>query len=431
MDHLAAGERDIVSSDNPDTEILRQYIGDVNAVCDKLLKILESAQFLEDLTPQTKDMVMSVGEKLACLYMTAILQSRGLKAAYVDMSEILGTGTPRKAVLGEGFYEQLANAMGARVLSEGPDTVPVITGFFGKIPGGLLEEIGRGYTDLCAALVGIALKADELQIWKEVDGIFTADPRKVPTARLLDSVSPSEAAELTFYGSEVIHPFTMDQVIKAQIPIRIKNVKNPRNNGTVIIPDPRDHYRSPGSLFRDRSNSNLVPQSPIPKRPSAVTIKKGIAVLNVHSKKRTRAHGFLSSIFMCLDKHGLSVDLISSSEVHISLALHSEARLLSGGGQEEMKIESEALKACVEDLSVWGDIDLVPNMAIISLVGRHLRSHIGIAGRFFSTLGQHGINIEMISQGASEINISCVIEEREANRALNVVHTNLFTFLEN
>jgi aspartate kinase len=309
--------------------------------------------------------------------------------------------------------------------------VPVITGYFGKVPGGLLDQIGRGYTDLCAALVAVGVNARELQIWKEVDGIFTADPRKVPTARLLDSVTPSEAAELTFYGSEVIHPYTMDQVIKASIPIRIKNVMNPRNPGTVIYPDPIDDIRNkkPG-LFRNRSISNLAQQNK-PKRPTAVTIKPKITVLNVHSKKRTRAHGFLMSIFSTLDKHGLSVDLISSSEVHVSMALHSEGAMLSGQGEEEMKIENASLQGAVDDLSKWGDIDLVPGMAIISLVGRQLRSMVGISGRFFSTLGDHGINIEMISQGASEINISCVIEEREANRALNVVHTNLFTFLEN
>ena len=112
------------------------------------------------------------------------------------------------------------------------------------------------------------------------------------------------------------------------------------------------------------------------------------------------------------------------------MALHSEISLLSGQGEEEMKIESEALKGAVEDLSSWGDVDLVPGMAIISLIGRQLRNMVGISGRFFSTLGEQGVNIEMISQGASEINISCVIEERDANRALNVVHTNLFTFLE-
>lgn len=423
LDHVEAGKACL---DNG--AILERYAEEVNAVCDVLLRILESAQFLKAVTSQTMDMVMSVGEKLSCLYMTALLQHRGVNAAYVDLSEVIAF--PMMKGLDDDFYRNLARALGKRVLELGEDVVPVITGYFGKVPGGLLEQIGRGYTDLCAALVAVGLQARELQIWKEVDGIFTADPRKVPTAHLLDSVTPSEAAELTFYGSEVIHPFTMDQVIKASIPIRIKNVMNPRNKGTVIYPDPRDDIsnKRPG-LFRNRSVSNLS-QHDTPKRPTAVTIKPQITVLNVHSKKRTRAHGFLMSIFSTLDKHGLSVDLISSSEVHVSMALHSEGALLSGQGEEEMKIESEALQGAVNDLYKWGDVDLVGNMAIISLVGRQLRSMVGISGRFFSTLGDHGINIEMISQGASEINISCVIEEAQANRALNVVHTNLFTFLD-
>ncbi|KAK5112701.1 hypothetical protein LTR85_011212 [Meristemomyces frigidus] len=426
LDHIEAGKSCIDSHG-----ILEKYTEDVNAVCDALVKVLESAYHLKQMTNQTKDMVMSVGEKLSCLYMTALLQNRGVNAAYVDLSEVVTASAVKKG-LNDEFYQDLAKALGERVLAHGADVVPVITGYFGKVPGGLLEQIGRGYTDLCAALVAVGLHARELQIWKEVDGIFTADPRKVPTARLLDSVTPSEAAELTFYGSEVIHPFTMDQVIRASIPIRIKNVINPRNQGTVIYPDPSDHIsnKRPG-LFRNRSVSNLSARdAKRPKRPTAVTIKPQITVLNVHSKKRTRAHGFLMSIFSTLDKHGLSVDLISSSEVHVSMALHSEGALLSGQGEEEMKIASEALQGAVNDLDKWGDVDLVPGMAIISLVGRQLRSMVGISGRFFSTLGDHGINIEMISQGASEINISCVIEERDANRALNVVHTNLFTFLE-
>ena len=284
-----------------------------------------------------------------------------------------------------------------------------------------------------------------------MDGIFTADPRKVPTARLLDAVTPSEAAELTFYGSEVIHPFTMDQVIRAAIPIRIKNVKNPRNSGTVIWPDPADEAKckKPG-LFRHPSRAptpstsstdltklgttKILPVAAAlrsPKRPTAVTIKRGITVLNVHSKRRTRAHGFLMSIFRVLDAHKLSVDLISSSEVHVSMALHSDMALLSEAhphpqshssdysqqqqqstpaspatntnteAADELRIESAALKGAVDDLSVWGDVDLVPNMAIVSLVGRQLRDMVGISGRFFSTLGEEGINIEMISQGAS------------------------------
>lgn len=428
LDHLQAGSDACSIGDVDNSSILNQYNEAVNAECSNLLKILESAMFLKAVTDQTEDMVISVGEKLSCLYMAALLQSRGVNAQYVDLSEVIQFPTGKS--LDEKFYLDLGEAIAAKVLALEEDAVPIITGYFGAVPGGLLKEVGRGYTDLCAALTAVGLGAQELQIWKEVDGIFTADPRKVPTARLLDSVTPSEAAELTFYGSEVIHPFTMDQVIKASIPIRIKNVMNPRNKGTVVIPDAEDAIavRRPG-LFRGRSLSNLADQDR-PKRPTAVTTKRGITVLNVHSKKRTRAHGFLMSIFQALDKHGLSVDLISSSEVHVSMALHSEISLLSGSGEEELKIENAALQGAVDELSFWGDVDLVPGMAIISLVGRQLRSMVGISGRFFSTLGEHGINIEMISQGASEINISCVIEEMNADRALNVVHTNLFTFLD-
>lgn len=427
LDHLQAG-KDACSVWGANSTIIDGYTTAVNNECKTLLKILESAQFLKAVTDQTEDMVISVGEKLSCLYMAALLQSRGTNAVYVDLSEVVDFDVGKS--LDEKFYLNLGKAIAKHILALPDDAVPIITGYFGNVPGGLLKEVGRGYTDLCAALTAVGLHARELQIWKEVDGIFTADPRKVPTSRLLDAVTPSEAAELTFYGSEVIHPFTMDQVIKASIPIRIKNVMNPRNKGTVVVPDSEDvgHGRKPG-LFRGRSFSNLSAAEK-PKRPTAVTTKRGITVLNVHSKKRTRAHGFLMSIFKILDNHHLSVDLISSSETHVSMALHSEISLLSGNGEDELKIENAALKGAVDDLSYWGDVDLVPGMAIISLVGQQLRSMVGVSGRFFSTLGEHGINIEMISQGASEINISCVIEEVNADRALNVVHTNLFTFLD-
>jgi aspartate kinase len=377
--------------------------------------------------------VVSKGEKLSCRYIAALLNDRGTPAQYVDASEIVMHGSPTKESVGPRFYRKVVSALGKEVAACG-DKVPVITGFFGNVPGGILASVGRGYTDLCAALLSVAISAKELQIWKEVDGIFTADPRKVPTARLLPSVTPSEAAELTFYGSEVIHAFTMEQVISARIPIRIKNVMNPRNNGTVIFPDKIEEIdmRSPlkdPKLFRTRSAS-LISLHQRPKRPTAVTIKHNVIVLNVHSNKRARAHGFLMNIFNILDQWHLSVDLISTSEVHVSMALHSESSLLSGGGEDEYKIKDQDLHGAIEDLGSYGTIDIVPDMAIVSLVGKQLKNMIGISGKFFSVLGDNNINIEMISQGASEINISCVIEEREADRALNVVHTNLFTFLD-
>jgi aspartate kinase len=420
-DHVTAGQETL-----QDKEILKQYIAQVNWECHNLLNILDSARFLRAVTNQTRDMIIGVGEKLSCLLMTALLQTKGANAVCVDLSDITNRSSTAMAS-DEELYSELARLIRIEILALGPNVVPVITGFFGKVSGGLLEQVGRGYTDLCAAVVAVGLQALELQIWKEVDGVFTADPRKVSQARLLNSVTPAEAAELTFYGSEVIHPFTMDQVNRANIPIRIKNVMNPRSVGTVIHSDAADTTlaKLKPTLFRNRSASTLLGVEP--KRPTAVTAKPQITVLNIHSNKRTRAHGFLASIFSILDQNGLSVDLISSSEVHVSMAIHSEnTRLAALYGEDNLQIQSEALRRAVDSLKVWGDVDLVPDLAIISLVGRHLRGMRGISGRFFNTLGEHGINIEMISQGASEISIGCVVEEQEATRALNVVHAKLF-----
>lgn len=313
------------------------------------------------------------------------------------------------------------------------DRVPVMTGYFGTVPGGLMDgEIGRGYTDLCAALIAVAVTAEELQVWKEVDGIFTADPTKVPTARLLPTITPSEAAELTFYGSEVIHHLTMDQVIRATPPIkiRIKNVRNARGNGTIILPN---RILAAGQLSHSR-NPSILGIRRTPRRPTAVTIKDKITVINVHSNKRSISHGFFAKVFSILDRRQLSVDLISTSEVHVSMAIHSPS------------IPAEDLQNAKEELEECGEVSILNKMAILSLVGAEMKNMVGIAGRMFSTLGEHNVNIEMISQGeqrpalakmvkliisgASEINISCVIDAYEATRAMNILHTNLFTFLE-
>lgn len=173
-----------------------------------------------------------------------------------------------------------------------------------------------------------------------MDGIFTADPRKIKTARLLPIITPEEAAELTYYGSEVIHPFTMEQVIKSDIPIRIKNVENPKGHGTIIFPD---------NISNNKSNGYATPP-PTPavlaqngyhldlsrKHPTAVTVKDKICVLNVHSNRKNVSHGFLAKIFMALDEHNIIVDLISTSEVHVSMALSSDV------------VESNLDKALVE-----------------------------------------------------------------------------------
>ncbi|KAJ5722899.1 hypothetical protein N7488_000934 [Penicillium malachiteum] len=423
QEHVQVAQEQLKSVD-----LKEQVVADINAECERVLKVLEAAQTLGEISSRCVDKVMSAGEKLSCRLMAAFLQDRGVDSQYVDLADVIDFPIGAHG-LDQDFYNSLAANLGKKIEACG-HRVPVVTGYFGTIPGGLLDQVGRGYTDLCAALVAVGTHAKELQVWKEVDGIFTADPRKVPTARLLPTITPAEAAELTFYGSEVIHPFTMEQVIRAKIPIRIKNVMNPRNRGTVIFPDSAAELtRMPGHdprLFRTRSPS--IAQKP--KRPTAVTIKHKILVINVHSNKRSLSHGFFAGIFSVLDKWRLSIDLISTSEVHVSMALHSEMPLLNGNGRDDYQVIDDDLKGALNDLSKYGMVDIIPEMAILSLVGKQMKNMVGVAGRMFTTLGENNVNIEMISQGASEINISCVIEERDADRALNIIHTSMFTFLE-
>ena len=267
--------------------------------------------------------------------------------------------------LDQSFYDTVATAVGERVKECAP-RVPVVTGtyhslhvyfshkrrpgFFGPVPGSLLRQVGRGYTDLLSALLAVGLSASELQIWKEVDGIFTADPRKVPTARLIPMISPEEAAELTYYGSEVVHPFTMEQVrtprhfvmisprfyntyliqvIRRKIPIRIKNVENPNGRGTVIHPDPDEVCAgsntniSSSPMRMIQTHSYATPENiHLSKRvPTAVTIKERIVILNVNSNRKSVSHGFLARTFGTLDHFGVVVDLISTSEVQVSMAI--------------------------------------------------------------------------------------------------------------
>jgi len=417
-DHLRAARSYIKS-----TEILNQLIAEVEEECKDLTLFLAATQRVGEISPRMLDTVISKGENLCCRFIASILRDLGVDAEFVDLSNVLGPTSKASAYkkVDQDFYDALASTLGD-TLSKLGNKVPVITGYFGTIPGGLLSQIGRGYTDLCAALVAVGLQASELQVVKEVEGVFTADPRRVPTARLLPTITPAEAAELTFYGSEVIHPFTMEQVIRARIPIRIKNVKNPMSAGTTILPDPLvetsypQHLSSPlnsppasplgaststsCSLFRPRSSTNASSTSiPAPKRPTAITIKHKILVMNVHSNKCSLSHGFFARIFSTLDHWRLSVDLISTSEVHVSMAIHSESALVSGD-QESKRIVDSDLEGAVRDLQTVGSVNLIDGMAILSLVGMQMKHMVGIAGRMFSVLGDAGVNIEMISQGA-------------------------------
>lgn len=397
-------------------EILQELEDEIDRDCDWLRSFLFAAQVIDEISPRSRDSIIGFGERLGCKLMTAVLRDQGIDAEYVSLEDIIpvseDSDTVPEGSLNQAFYDSVAVAVGERIKGCTP-RVPVVTGFFGHVPGSLLRQVGRGYTDLLSALLAVGLEASELQIWKEVDGIFTADPRKVPTARLIPIISPDEAAELTYYGSEVVHPFTMEQVIRRKIPIRIKNVESPLGGGTVIHPDPdieasQDDGEVPVAMLPGLSPSNDELRRN-KRLPTAVTIKERIVVLNVNSNRKSVSHGFLAGIFGTLDRFGVVVDLISTSEVHVSMAI-------------EDNLSKTTMERLVRELKKSGTVSVHREMAILSLVGQHMRNLVGISGRMFTSLGQGNVNIEMISQGASEINISCVIEARDAVKALNLIH---------
>lgn len=422
QDHLEAAQVAVPHS----SELRTQLENDIIAECDGLREFLQAARILHEVSPRSRDVIMGLGERLACRLVSAALQDRGIASDLVTLESIVdeidedivrppSSTWESTNYLEQPFYDRLAVVLAEKIRA--CSGVPVVTGYFGNVPGSLLSQVGRGYTDLCAALCAVGLKASELQIWKEVDGVFTADPRKVPTARLVPAITPEEAAELTYYGSEVIHPFTMEQAIKKSVPIRIKNVENPTGTGTVIFPDHTSvtvdddirhdpfvdgHVEQPGPP----SGSGVVERR---KAPTAVTIKDNILVLNVHSNRKTISHGFFARIFGTLNRYGVVVDLISTSEVHVSMAMTAE-------------LKPRTLERLTAELEHIGTVSVLRNMVILSLVGKEMRHMVGVAGRMFSTLAEGNVNIEMISQGANEINISCVIHEGAALKALNLIH---------
>ncbi|EIM81965.1 aspartate kinase [Stereum hirsutum FP-91666 SS1] len=426
-EHVKAARKAVVNS----AEILKDLEEEIERDCEGLRSFLYATSVIDEISPRSRDSIIGFGEKLGCKIITAALRDRGIDAEFVSLENIIPPTDDGEGTLGQPFYDAVSAVFAERIRQCG-SRVPVVTGFFGPVPGSLLRQVGRGYTDLCAALLAAGLGASELQIWKEVDGIFTADPRKVPTARLIPIISPEEAAELTYYGSEVVHPFTMEQVIRRKIPIRIKNVENPQGGGTVIKPDEEvdaaEGVEGSGMTTPPSAGAGGTPAltlaalsalsftgpddgtHPAHRRlPTAVTIKERIIVLNVNSNRKSVSHGFLAGIFGTLDRFGVVVDLISTSEVHVSMAI-------------EDVLEKRVVQRLVRELEKSGSVSLHRDMAILSLVGKQMRHSIGIAGRMFTTLAQGNINIEMISQGANEINISTVIEGRNAVKALNLIH---------
>ncbi|MDH4225694.1 MAG: aspartate kinase, partial [Deltaproteobacteria bacterium] len=238
------------------SKAIRQDLAD--AVGDELKSLealLGAVSVIRELSPRSMDMLLATGERLSARILSGVLADGGLDTVYMDLSTIV----PQEETEADPAFFRRMQHLVAEYCRPVGGKVPVVTGFFGPVPGGILKTVGRGYTDFTTALISAGLGkgvVKEMQVWKEVDGIYTADPRKVASARVLGRISPDEAAELTYFGSEVLHPFTMERVVSAEIPIRLKNTFKPDGEGTLILP----HRENTGS------------------RVTAVTTKKGITI---------------------------------------------------------------------------------------------------------------------------------------------------------
>ena len=342
-----------------------------------------------DAETHEKYNILAYGEKLSAPILSGAINDITPSSYHFGDDHIICTDTDFKSAT--PLMAETESALRNMLLPEvEKGIIPVLTGFIGCTPDGRTTTLGRGSSDFVASIVGRAIDAEEIQIWTDVDGIMTAEPRIVPKARLIDTISYAEANELAYFGAKVLHPKTTAPAIQKNIPVRIKNSRNPQCPGTLII----------GNVNRE------------PGKPTAITHKKDIILIDIHSTAMFAAYGYLASIFEVFKKFSVSVDMISTTEVSVSMTIDSFYKGM--------------LEPVVEELGKFARVRMMRDKALICVIGEGLKSSPGLTGTIFSCLGEHGININCISQGALEMNLSFVVNASEADRAVQLLHEKLF-----
>lgn len=368
------------------TGIFTQFHAELEEEFDSLDELLRGIAAVGELTPRTSDYVVSYGERLSSKLCTAAFNARGVNASLVDAREVIITdGNHTKAVPIVEEVDERIDSIIKPLIQRG--RVPIMGGFLGATKQGVQTTIGRGGSDFSAALVGAGLHADAIEIWTDVDGMKTTDPNLCSDAHRIKVISFEEAAELAYFGAKVLHPATLLPAIRKNIPVYVLNSRNPKNEGTLIV------ARAP------RSKSVF----------KAIAAKKRITIVDVVATRMLGAHGFLSAVFQVFDRHRAVVDVVSTSEVSISLTVDS----------------NESIPAIAADLEKIADVNYLGRKAIVCLVGENIRETPGIAAKVFSTI--EDINVRMISQGASEINITFVIDESDVPEVVSRLHQKFFS----
>jgi aspartate kinase len=351
----------------------------------------EVAQLLQVLhaqvmpRPLLQDLIASYGERLSSALLADVLRQFGLPAQHVDARRCIVTNSEH------GCAEPLLpqTELRTRALLEpliAVRKIPVLGGFIGSAENGTTTTLGRGGSDYTAALVGASLGAREVEIWTDVTGVLTADPRLIKQARTIAKLSYAEAAELAYFGAKVLHPKTIQPAVEQCIPVRICNVRAPDAAGTFVC-----------------SEAEISPRTV-----KAIAHKIGITLVQITSARMLGAYGFLHAIFEVFNRHRTAIDIVTTSEVSVSLSLD----------------DARALPSIVNELKEFGAVRVEHKQAIICVVGEGLRGTSGIAARIFSCLSD--INISLISQGASSINLTFVVDESNVHEAVARLHATFF-----
>jgi aspartate kinase len=367
----------------------------IRAEFDELIGLVHALSVLREVSPRSLDAVVAVGEVLSSQIIAAALQDDGIPSAYVDARRVLVTDAEHTGAAPEmtATHERV-NQHIATVAQRGE--VAVLGGFIGATAAGVTTTLGRGGSDYSAAIFGACLGAREIQIWTDVDGMLTADPRLVPQPRLVPRLSFAEASELAYFGAKVLHPSTILPAVAKNIPVRILNSRRPENDGTVIT---AEGNRVNGDRVNgDRGNGDLT----------AIACKRTVTVIDITSTRMLMAHGFLRRLFEVFERFKTAVDVVTTSEVSVSVTVDDTRRL----------------DDVIANLRTFAEVSAEQEMAIISVVGENLRSDPMLFARAVTALER--IPLRLVSQAAGRRNITFVLRDSDVPHAMQSLHETFF-----
>lgn len=353
----------------------------------RLHDTLNGIYLLNELSPRSIDLIASFGEIFSSKIIAEYFNSKNISSkqyAGWDVGILTNDNFTDSDILDE-TYEIIKNNL--RDFNE----IPIVTGFIAKNKDGEITTLGRGGSDYTAAIIGAALDVYEIEIWTDVDGIKTADPRIIENARQWDKVTFNEASEMAYFGAKVLHPKTIKPAINKNIPVRILNTYNLNNSGTLVTKEDEQEC-----IFR------------------AISLKKNIMVIRICSTEMLFAHGFLAKIFEIFDRHKLSIDLISTSEVTVSLTL------------DNTNGDSKHLDSVISELKGIAKIEVLKDRSIICITGKDIKNKPYVLEKFFKVFNDSNVNIELISQGASPLSISFVVKQEDSDKIIKELHKELF-----